>query len=279
MLLSPWLIVSGCWLNRFVWYSRRLFQTKKSYFEYFSCYWIRLSATKTKNLPTAYLASRDGLVGLTNVYDGAKTLSTVTFSITTLIIEGLFVTFSKNDLFVTLSINDTRHSNTLSLSWVSRFVCCYSECHYADCHHAECRYAECPYAECRYAECRYAECRYAECRYADCHYAKCHYAECRKANPIFQNRNGSCFYSWQRTIKSLNKGCAWSHNSQVCFVSCQIFASNAPLRRVGFTQIIDRHGNVEKDKTHQLNVNYAKKFYCTTDKHASLLYNVRNSLL
>jgi hypothetical protein len=68
----------------------------------------------------------------------------MTFSIMTLSIKGLYVT---------ISINDTQHINSLQ---------------YAVCHYAECRVLFvvmlCRFAECRYTECRYAECRYTECR-------------------------------------------------------------------------------------------------------------------
>jgi hypothetical protein len=46
---------------------------------------------------------------------------------------------------MTLSINDTQHNWTLSIS----MQVYYAECHYAECCYAECRYAECGYAECR----------------------------------------------------------------------------------------------------------------------------------
>jgi hypothetical protein len=57
------------------------------------------------------------------------------------------------DLFVTKSINDTRHNNALPLCLQTRFIYDYAECHYAECHYAECHYAECHYAECHYAKC------------------------------------------------------------------------------------------------------------------------------
>ncbi len=61
---------------------------------------------------------------------GATTLSIMTFSINTLSIKNLVLTFCRND---------PQHSNTLTFCWVSRFMYCFAECHYA-----ECRYAECP---------------------------------------------------------------------------------------------------------------------------------------
>ncbi len=51
-------------------------------------------------------------------------------------------TLSIKGLFATLSINDFQHNNTLTLRWVSRFICCYADCRYGECHYAECHYAE-----------------------------------------------------------------------------------------------------------------------------------------
>ncbi len=43
------------------------------------------------------------------------------------------LTLSTKGLFATLSINDTQHSSTLQLCWVSCFIYCYAQCHYAEC--------------------------------------------------------------------------------------------------------------------------------------------------
>ncbi len=65
-----------------------------------------------------------------------------TFSITTLNINGSYVTFGITTLSMT----------TLPVCWMSNFIYCYAVCHYV-----ECRYAKCHYAECRYDECRSAK--------------------------------------------------------------------------------------------------------------------------
>jgi hypothetical protein len=40
---------------------------------------------------------------------------------------------------MTLSINETEHSNLLPL----HFIYCNAECHYPECHYAKCCYSEC----------------------------------------------------------------------------------------------------------------------------------------
>jgi hypothetical protein len=59
--------------------------------------------------------------------NGATTLGTTTFNIMILSINGLYVT---------LSLNDSRHNNAMPLYRVSHYINYYAECHYADCYYA-----------------------------------------------------------------------------------------------------------------------------------------------
>jgi hypothetical protein len=80
------------------------------------------------------------------------------------------------DLIVTISINDTQHNITHSVT-----IAVFSECRifysYAKCHPTECLFGDCCHAECHHANCRHAECHHAERRHAECHHAECHHAE------------------------------------------------------------------------------------------------------
>jgi hypothetical protein len=71
---------------------------------------------------------------MTDIADGATTLSIATLSIMTLSIIGFL---RHSSALWTLIIKHTQHNSTLPLCRVSCLIYCYAECHYPDYHSAE----------------------------------------------------------------------------------------------------------------------------------------------